>query len=222
MDWYAAVCRAHGIAFVRSARRWHSLSRMPPFYGNAVYLASRRPLALFRRIDAAVAGRAWGPGWGVKDALAVHDLSDAGFDLLFEARWLFRAPSRHAVADPRFDVRAQQSDPARRRWISAWGETPPGEVVFPDGFGDDPAICLLAAYQGDRCVGGIACNRSSNCVGISNTFGSEDAISACVLHAAAHTTLPLVGYEQGTSLDLFRELGFSTTGPLAVWTRQAA
>lgn len=64
--------------------RWLALRRSPPFYPDAVSL-TERPRDILAGIDLS-------PGCSVKDSFATLDLAPAGFEVLFDAEWIYREP----------------------------------------------------------------------------------------------------------------------------------
>jgi hypothetical protein len=81
--WCDQVAGAHGVVTSLEDDRWWAASRTPPFYPDAI---TRRPGT---RAEAVLAGVDRSPGCSVKDSFADLDLRPVGFDILFEAQWLF-------------------------------------------------------------------------------------------------------------------------------------
>ncbi|GAB3936384.1 hypothetical protein GCM10027614_12800 [Micromonospora vulcania] len=68
--------------------------------------------ALLRRIDA-------GPGASVKDSFADLDLADHGFRVLFDAEWIYRAPTDPPSGTPLSPVTTPRHWPPGRRHTAA-------------------------------------------------------------------------------------------------------
>ncbi|EHM26828.1 hypothetical protein SPW_4710 [Streptomyces sp. W007] len=172
--------------------------------------------ALVSRIDTVA------PGASVKDSFADLDLTEAGFEVLFEAQWIHRPAGAPAPApDLSWDV---AGDPdALRAWALAWDDGDGNADLFRPGLLDDPATFVLAGRSADgRVVAGAVASRSDQVVGISNVFaldGGPDTAWPVVLDAVnkLFPTLPVVGYEQGEDLVAALRHGFEPVGPLRVW-----
>ena len=136
--------------------------------------------------------------------MALHDLRGFGLKVLFEAQWYFREAGRaNKVSLTNVD-----SDEAFNRWIDAASES---NDIFHRDLWQRVNVGFLSA--GD---GGIAHNRSTNCIGVTNFWGNESAIQDCIQHLAAFA-LPLMGHERSETAHLLINAGFQATGPLRVW-----
>ncbi|MFI6377368.1 hypothetical protein [Streptomyces sp. NPDC050546] len=218
------MCRAHGVTGEFGAEAWAARGRTPLYYPDAVTLepdAGRD--ALVARIDTA------SPGASVKDSFADLDLAEAGFRVLFEARWIHRpAGAPTAAPDLAWDV---AGDPdTLRAWAQAWDDGAGNADLFRPGLLADPETFVILGRSADgtdsadgRVVAGAVATRSEHVVGVSNVFGRDggtDAAWPLVLHALTwlFPTLPVVGYEQGDDLAVALQHGFEPIGPLRVWT----
>jgi hypothetical protein len=181
-EWCDLFCRTSGIEGSFDGRLWASARRTPRFYPDAVTLGPGVPAAeILGRVDA-------GEGCSVKDSFA--DVELPGFDVLFEAQWLWL---ERADAAPRW-----------RRSDTTW-------EPFPASLAASRSVAFLT----DGESGAIA-NRSAHVIGISNVFGDDlDAAYRGAAGAAQRIfgPLPLVGY------DAEPHAGFAPIGPLRVWTR---
>ena len=216
-EWCAAMSRSHGLAGEFGEQAWAAPSRTPLYYPDAVTLvpgADRTVLAA--RIDTAA------PGASVKDSFVDLDLTEVGFQVLFEAQWIHRPASVPAPAsDLVWDV---AGDPdTLRAWALAWDDGDGIADLFRPELLDDPATFVLAGQSPDgRVVAGAVASRSDQVVGISNVFaldGGPDAAWPVVLDAVnwLFPTLPVVGYEQGDDLAAAIRHGFEPVGPLRIW-----
>lgn len=150
------------------------------------------------------------------------DVTEAGFQVLFEAQWIHRPASAPALApDLSWDV---AGDPDMlRAWALAWDDRGGNAELFRPELLDDPATFVLAGQSADgRVVAGAVASPSDQVVGISNVFaldGGPDAACPVVLDAVNRLfpTLPVVGYEQGEDLAAAVRHGFEPVGPLRVW-----
>jgi len=216
-EWCAAMSRSHGLAGEFGAQAWAAAARTPRYYPDAVTLVpGADPVALAARIDTAA------PGASVKDSFADVDLTEAGFQVLFEARWIHRPASAPAPAsDLGWDV---AGDPdTLRAWALAWDDGDGNAGLFRPELLDDPDTFVLAGQSADgRVVTGAVASRGEQVVGISNVFaldGGPDAAWPVVLAAVNRLfpTLPVVGYEQGDNLAAAIRHGFEPIGPLRIW-----
>ncbi|WP_107451252.1 hypothetical protein [Streptomyces sp. RTd22] len=172
--------------------------------------------ALVARIDTAA------PGASVKDSFADLDLTAAGFQVLFEAKWIHRPASPPAAAS-NLDWRVAGNPDTLRAWALAWDNGDGNADLFRPALLHDPATSLLAGQSADgRVVAGAVASRSDHVVGISNVFaldGGPDAAWPVVLDAVNRLfpSLPVVGYEQGDDLVAAIRHGFAPVGKLRIW-----
>ncbi|MGX5214466.1 hypothetical protein ACWKT3_38300 [Streptomyces violaceus] len=229
-EWCAAMCRAHGVTGEFGAEAWATAVRTPLYYPDAVTVepdADRD--ALVARIDTV------SPGASVKDSFADLELAEAGFGVLFEARWIHRPAGAPASATeqgpPELVWEVAHDAHTLRAWALAWDDGAGDADLFRPGLLADPDTFVILGrsaadtddYADGRVVAGAVASRSEHVVGVSNVFardGGPDAAWPVVLHALARLfpTLPVVGYEQGDDLAVALRYGFEPLGPLRVWT----
>lgn len=228
--WCDTVCRTHGAAGQFLSSIWLNRSATPPFYPNAVTLAdARQQSAQLAGIRDLIAGRLPG-AWAVKDSFCDLDLGSLGFQILFEAQWIYRpaALSFPAVANAGVVWQTIRDATALAVWELAWSGSPadavaqPRQRLFLPALLADTNVNILAAYHERRIVAGGIANRTDGVVGLSNVFGpaqSEGAFWAGCVAAVLHIfpDLPLVGYETGAALAHADALGFEAVQPLRVW-----
>jgi hypothetical protein len=218
-EWCDAFCRTHGIAGRFGNDCWTSPERTPPLYPDAVSLSpGAAPAKLLSQIDAS-------DGCSVKDSFADLDLASDGFQLLFQAEWLLREPGdpsrgasgRWVVIETREQL---------EEWESMWGASPDEPAFFQPALLANPALAVLARYEGGAIVAGAVANRSATVIGISNLFDARGDLEAAWLDAAGVAQarwgpMPLVGYHSGAALEAAHRAGFSSIGELAVWLKPA-
>ncbi|MFC5854312.1 hypothetical protein ACFPZI_21680 [Streptomyces chlorus] len=216
-EWCAVMSRSHGLAGEFGEEAWTAPVRTPLYYPDAVTLVSGAdPVALVARIDTAA------PGASVKDSFADLDLTEAGFQVLFEAQWIHRPASAPATTpDLAWDV---AGDPdTLRAWALAWDAGDGNADLFRPELLDDPATFVLAGHSADGgVVAGAVASLSDQVIGISNVFaldGGPDVAWPVVLDAVhwLFPTLPVVGYEHGDDLAVAVRHGFEPVGPLRIW-----
>ncbi|MFJ1858681.1 hypothetical protein [Streptomyces anulatus] len=216
-EWCTAMSRTHGSTGEFGAHAWAAPSRTPLYYPDAVTLVpGAGRAALVSRIDTVA------PGASVKDSFADLDLTEAGFEVLFEAQWIHR-PAGAPAPEPDLSWDVAGDPDALRAWALAWDDGDGNADLFRPELLDDPATFVLAGRSADgRVVAGAVASRSDQVVGISNVFaldGGPDAAWPVVLDAVnkLFPTLPVVGYEQGEDLSAAIRHGFEPVGPLRVW-----
>ncbi len=231
--WCDTMCRAHGAFGEFHETVWLNRHPVPRFYPNLVTLSNQRHTAAqLAHIRDLIASSL--PGhWAVKDSFCELGLDALAFQLLFEATWLWRAPSvplpdghDHGIQWVRL-----QDELKLAKWENAWNGTPTGNStiqqppLFLPSLVADPNIAFIAAYQGSEIIAGAIANCTDTVVGLSNVFAPlEDSASfwvGCVATAMdSFPGLPLVGYESGPELALAEAVGFEKLQPLRVWVHQ--
>lgn len=216
-QWCAAMSRSHGLAGGFGTHAWAAPARTPLYYPDAVTLVpGADPAALTAQIDTTA------PGASVKDSFADLDLTQAGFQVLFEAQWIHRPASAPVIA-PDLDWRLATDPGTLHAWALAWDNGDGNADLFQPELLDDPATFVLAGQSaGRRVVAGAVASRSDQVVGISNLFALDDGPDAAwpVVLEAVHwlfPTLPVVGYEYGDDLAAAARHGFEPVGPLRIW-----
>ncbi|MDQ3705173.1 MAG: hypothetical protein M3437_08125 [Chloroflexota bacterium] len=233
--WCDTVCRAHGKPGEFRQGMWLNRQTTPPFYPNAVTLGgpgeSATQLEHVRELlQAQIPG-----AWAVKDSFCALDLAALGFELLFEAAWLYREASPPDPGPVSAGQRSARISTATDLilWERAWsGESDESEGeqgrIFPPVLLADENVVFIAIYEDQSIVAGAIGNRTGEVVGISNIFlpahDIEQFRAWCVAGVmATFPGLPLVGYEAGQDLVAMQALGFEEVGPLRVWeTKQAS
>ena len=137
--------------------------------------------------------------------LLIPDLAPFGFEVLFDAEWIYLEPSPHDAGSLLWTVAEN---------LSLWPGLPPTLK--------DPSVVALVGRAGDEIVAGVVANRSSDVVGLSNLVvlnAEPDDVWAGAVAAVStrYAGLALVGYESGASLDAAHRAGFVSVGPLRIW-----
>ncbi|MBZ9937592.1 hypothetical protein LB518_14910 [Mesorhizobium sp. BR1-1-16] len=221
-EWCDAISVAHGAPGRFEASFWINPGSAPPFYPNLVTLDPDR--GVVQREAVRLLKHSGLPSFGVKDSFSNLDPADLGLAVAFEADWL-RLESDRAPAfrDPRYPVVAVTSASDLARWEAAWSDGAAPQTIFPPAILLDARVAFLALVINSTICAGAAINRSARTVGLSNVFfapGMDAAAGLAALLSAArehHPDMALTGYEDGESLALFRDAGFSSVGRLRVW-----
>jgi hypothetical protein len=215
-EWCAAMSRAHGVPSRFGEQAWTAPTRTPIFYPDAVTLiADADAVAVVAAIDA-------GADASIKDSFADLDLTWAGFEVLFDAHWLYR-PADAPVSGCDLDWERVTDAGALRAWSAGWDGGGGHEELFRPALLDDPATSVLAGLRSDGSLaGGAVATRSDEVVGISNLFAVDgDAVGMWPLVLGAVRALcpelPVVTYDHGDEVIGALRHGFRRLGPLRVW-----
>ena len=217
--WCGIVCDLHGIASTVREDVWIADRRSPPFFPDAVTLVPTTAAPSFLAdIDDNV-------GCSVKDSFATLDLTGDGFEVLFEARWLYRPSTAEpgpVVRDLR--MRCVLDDDELAEWEAAWSDDGEPVGLFPPDLLEERDVAVLGGYANDRLVAGAIATVASGVVGVSNVFtttGDLDVAWRACLSSIAELfpDATLVGYESGDALEVAGRHGFEEIGPLRVWMK---
>jgi hypothetical protein len=225
--WYEAICQAHGIPREFYPGIWLNRQSVPQFYSNALVFSDVVERIEVERHLQTLIDLKLPNGFSVKDGLARLELTSLGFQLLFEASWIWRAPNlklKNTV--DRIYWTTVQNATALEKWERAWSGQPRNQEaqtrIFLPSLLNDEDIRFIAAYQEEHIIAGVIANRTDDVVGVSNIFAPDDELWADCIAAVTNLfpELPLVGYERGDNLALTKTLGFEELGSLKVWVRE--
>ncbi len=240
--WCDLVCRAHGFAGEFTPGIWINRHPTPEFYPNAVTTSDRvNSVAQLQIVSSLVAAKI-SDVLAVKDSFSNLDLASLGFEVLFEAQWIYRPASTQLPRSHIDGLRWTKivTAPDLIKWENAWrGESAeqsnssPSRIFMP-ALLNDPAIAILAGYRDEKIVAGVIANRSRDpatnhnddgVVGMSNQFapaGDDRAFGIECLAAVIATfpNLPIVGYESGPALTSALSIGFEALAPLRIWSKK--
>lgn len=217
--WCATVWRSHGLPVEHGPGLVFCTAPTPRFYPNLVTLDRDADPVVQRAIVVDQCAGHPGQALSVKDSFARLDLAGLGFELLFEARWVFRAATPDTAEPGPLSWRRIETLVELMAWEAAWDPAGlPG--VFRAALLSEPSVAVLAGFDAEGRIraGGVA-NRDAGVLGLSNIFGSRLG----VLRAATGLwpALDMVGYESGNDLKAMEYHGFAALGPLRVWTKPA-
>jgi hypothetical protein len=226
--WCDIICSAHSIPGDFYPSLWINRQPTPRFYPNAVTLAGAELVGEQLSIIAQLMNTGLPAGWAVKDSFSTLDLSGIGFEVLFEASWIWLDPSRSIPASTMDGLvwRRVITPDDLGKWEAAWAGNPEGSLAEPPIFLPsilaDQDVVILAAYQGQQIIARAVANRTGPVVGLSNVFappGRDDVVwTGCINQIRSFfPSIPVVGYEKGSSLQTANSLGFDLVGPLRVW-----
>lgn len=216
-DLYEAMYCAHCCEFERRDDAFIGREPPPIYYSNLTVLRPDRGAKIIRYLRQ-IGERCEGP-IGFKDSYSEYDLTEQGFETLFEAAWLWSQPKSTSLPDgwSRID-----SPTGLQRWEDAWktSGSPTSAKMFPEALLARSDLAFFAKFEGSSIVAGCIGNRSRDCVGVSNIFHLRDAIAivreATAAVAAWMPHLPITGYATGPILIAAMENGFEAVGKLRV------
>ena len=216
-DLYQAVFASGGVRYERLPFALVAMDSPPPYYSNLTVLAPGCVPEVTARLR--VLADRFGGGIGFKDSFCEFDLRENGFEVLFEASWLWRAP---AASAPATDWSKVETPRDLARWEDAWKRagSPTQVRMFGDAMLRRPEISFLGKATADGFEAGCIANVSTDCIGLSNLFALPSAgdvvAEATAAIAALNCDLPIVGYESGTALAAAKRAGFAATGRLRI------
>jgi len=204
--WCDAVCRAHVCRTEWGESLWRCLDNPPSFYPHAITLV---PNAL---LDG-------GLPVVIKDSFADLDFTSSGYEVMFDAEWIWAEPS---VAAQVFAWSRVVNAPDLIEWERAWRGSPSDFIQFPSAMLNDPGVAFMAVREEGKIAGGCVLNASPPVVGLSNVFGTMDGLwgDLCAAASLVFSGMAVVGYEDGESLLGALEAGFESVGPLRVLVRK--
>jgi hypothetical protein len=212
-DFYGAIFDAQLLTWTRDRSCWMSIEQPPPYYSQLVTLSPENTIEQLARVT----DLRWllTRPWSFKDAFCTLDVSSDGFEILFEAQWIWRDPAKVKRPDGWEKVREPWQ---LRKWEAAWAGngSPTLVTIFKEPLLADPYICVMAQIQNGETVGGAIGNFSDDVVGLSNVFGASFAAAADAVQSLSGD-LPVVGYERGDDLVAAKACGFAEVAPLRVW-----
>jgi hypothetical protein len=229
--WCDTVCRAHGIPGEFHDSLWMNRHPVPRFYSNAVTLSDQRNATVqLAHIEALLDSEL--PGNGASRIVFALDLTDLGFQVLFEATWLWHAPAPTTLhdTDPGISWTWAHGEFELAQWETAWSNEPANislthqPRLFEPALLADQNLAFIAAYQNEMIVAGAIANRTDDVVGVSNIFtpaaGNDLFWAECIATVQDRFPgLPVVGYERGADLNAAQRAGFARLQDLRVWIR---
>ncbi|MBZ0293258.1 MAG: hypothetical protein K8L99_11895 [Anaerolineae bacterium] len=218
--WIDRAVSALGIGGEFTPVLWQNIHDMPPIFPNADTLGGTEAekMAAIEQLVAARSGKVV----AIKDSWAQLDLRGLGFEILFQAQWLYRAaqPLTPTPGDLQIEP-VTTAEGLRAFALACNGPDIPVEVYSPKLL-NQPDIVWLAGKQDGRVVAGVTAVLADGLNGINNLFGETITQKQRMLEAAvlAFPDQPACCYERG-DLALYLASGFETAGDLQVWLRPA-
>lgn len=217
--WINMAVSALGISGEFTPVLWQNVNDMPPIFPNADTLGGTiaQKMSAIEQLVETRSGRVV----AIKDSWAELDLSPLGFDILFEAHWLYRHP--HPLPIPQSDLDIEPITTADRLHdfaLACNGPDIPTEVYSPSLL-NTPEITWLAGQKDRQIIAGVTAVKAEGLNGINNYFGESDLHKQHIIAAAINVfpDLPASTYTRTSSVPLFLDLGFETVGNLRIWLR---
>lgn len=208
--WYNELSALHAIGHRTADGIWSSLGPPPPLHSAA---KSVQPWATSERALGAVAAY---EHCSIADSFGT--LSLPGFDVLFEARWLFR----EQVAPMRSQLPAGWAPIRTAADLQEWTAHHDTTGVLLPGLLNRPGFTVLGRRQ-EQLQAGAILHACGGVVSLSNVWtapGVDPGWRELVEVAQAiHPGIAIVGYEHGDDLGYARAADFVDIGPQLVWAR---
>ncbi|MGA8513170.1 MAG: hypothetical protein WB821_00175 [Burkholderiaceae bacterium] len=228
--WYQAMFRAHRLADAFDDLMWSSEASPPPFHSNLVVLSPAVDMRRVRERLNTLERTLSAASFSMKDSFASLDLAAFGYEVLFEAKWIWHEPLDVQTALKSGDWTALTSPGELEAWENAWwGDARnalagPATKQFPSSLLESLHHRFFAKWDGATIVAGAIANRSPGVVGLSNTFRLNAVVfddwTGLMQRTSDHFPgVPMVGYERGGALDVAMAAGFVPTGALRIWQR---
>jgi hypothetical protein len=154
--WCDAVCRVNGGPGEFQASLWFNRHGTPRFYPDAVTLADAAAEADLVDVVTALVASDHRRGWAIKDSFNGLELSCLGFEVLFDAQWLFlESPAGNIGPD---DLAIVASETELTAWERAWAgpETGSDARPFRPELLSDPDIVFASLLWDGVIVGGAS------------------------------------------------------------------
>lgn len=227
-QWCRLIGSTHGVPGEFHRGCWINPQPMPPFYPNMVTFS---PLVEANDIQMCLTRLRSHPptnSWGVKDSFMELKLAGQGFDVLFEASWIWRDPGAEDTPPPadEIDWILIHSADLLRDWELGW--TSDGDDylgIFKPALLELLDVVIVGGRVAGRFVAGGIGLVTGDVVGVSNVFTRSGEELPCWQTVTRRIrqkfpAKPLVGYEAGEFLDLARQDGFQPIGDSRIWSHK--
>jgi hypothetical protein len=171
-------------------------------------------------------------GASVKDSFGDVELGGHGFEVLFEAEWVWLGGVTPAAEAPASGatVAAGATGAGGVAWaevvdeaaLEAWAAASSQAGTFPPALLADPAVRFLTARTDGEVVGRAALCLGAGVVGVSNVWSGASGVWETLGGAVSRLFpgRPVAGYERGADLAEAVAAGFVPVGRLRVWVRR--
>jgi hypothetical protein len=214
VEWYDDVFAVHGIPTSRADGLWWAGGEPPRWHSAAKTL---EPTARLQRALRAVEQF---ERCSVADSFGTLDLSQVGFELLFEAAWVHHSPPAQATGG----LPEGWSVVTRTVALDVWNAQHETTGVLLPELLTHPRFTFLARHVDDFLTAGAVLHDCRGAaVGLSNAWTvpgtTLDPMALLACAGTIHPGRAIVDYARGDDLDALVDAGFSQLGPQLVWVR---
>jgi hypothetical protein len=213
ITWCQLVCDAYGKRSFTTENVWGLHTTAPTYYPELITTKrTSKEIDILEYLKLDHVG-------SMKDSYAALQLGPYGYEMLFEAEWIYH-PAFIEQESERYEWNIVQTETEFKRWTEMTGL----ENSLPSGLLGIDGVKIFYTDSPAGFAGFIA-NEAAGVIGISNVFSSETDIvdlwrSIPQAVSKEFPELPLVGYEQGDFLKAAHSSGWASVGPLRVWLRE--
>ncbi|MDP5277187.1 hypothetical protein [Chengkuizengella axinellae] len=210
--WCEIVCDSHGVAHTSKEHLWGVFSKAPKYYPELITKSKYSSVEDINNYINKVTVSS------IKDSFANLNLSPLGFEILFNAKWIFH----EGVHDSRSlhdKWRVINTEKDLKKWTISSGLV---DIIKPDILNENSVKIFM--YEQNNAVCGFIANLSANVVGVSNVFTTDHANEELWLDipdiiSTEFPGFPIVGYEHNENLIAANSAGWRSIGSLRVWIR---
>jgi hypothetical protein len=216
---YAAVFHASGKSWRSSSTMDYCTEKAPPLYSNIITRAPDWcPECVFHALDDRARRESW-TGWSIKDSYDKLQLTQHGFEALFQADWLYLDASARPISSGEIEFARVTSIEALAAWSIAWDpDVTIGAQIFLPALLTNPDFHIFAGLRDGVIECGFIANRTGAVVGLSNYFGRTSHWPDVVAYCRSVFATDFAGYERDpAAIELLRTVGFEIVGKLTVW-----
>ncbi|MCG7346288.1 hypothetical protein MHZ92_19450 [Sporosarcina sp. ACRSL] len=210
--WCQLVSAAHGKESFTTDKVWGLRAVAPPYYPELITssrVTIEEDIVEFLKLDHV---------GSIKDSYATLHLEPFGFQMLFEAEWIY-SPSVSEKETGPYEWKLVRTKEEFERWTKETGL----ENSIPTSLLGGPEMRMYFLNCPNGCAGFIA-NKAADVVGISNVFSrgmDEINLWRTIPHVVSkeYPGVHMVGYEHGDLLSAARSSGWTSMGALRVWIK---
>lgn len=225
-DLYYAIFEQYQIKSENNGFIWYCLQETPQLYSNLVTTSKEwKPDEIFRQIDENYQKEKW-KEWSIKDSFACLNLTEFGFDKLFDAIWIYLEPNNFKPSLEKSNLCYEiiKNEDLLVRWKLAWDENIElGNKIFTAELLSNKKNFFIVGYEENKVVSGCFVNQTEDVLGISNFFAPNQELvywtDLVKFIFEINCKINIVGYERPNLTKQLREIGFEEIGNLRVWLK---
>ncbi|WP_442599885.1 hypothetical protein [Neobacillus sp. D3-1R] len=214
ISWCGIICETHGISDFTRENVWGLMSEAPPYYPDLITSSN---LATSNEVIDVMGDRNIK---SLKDSFANLELESYGFQVLFNAEWIFH-PSVTSSEKIDSNWTTVTSEDELAKWNMANSTE---NIILPSILKREDMKVFIHEYEGG--LSGFIAHLDAEVVGVSNVFSEEypsEKLWKDIVQLVSNQ-LPnfnLVGYERGEDVSNAISCGWESLGPLKVWFHTA-